>query len=72
LPDTPAATAIADKAYDAQERVIDPLGAGGKNVVISSKRCRKQPRDYGKHLYRAVHLIEQFFNSKRAITPTSP
>jgi transposase len=62
LPGTPAATVIADKAYDAQERVIDPLLDAGKNVVIPPKRCRKQPRDYDKHLYRTRHLIEQFFN----------
>jgi transposase len=62
LADTPAATIIADKAYDAQERVIDLLHDGGKNVVIPPKRCRKQPRDYDKHLYRARHLIEQFFS----------
>jgi len=30
--------------------------------VIPPKRCRKQPRDYDKHLYRTRHLIEQFFN----------
>jgi transposase len=62
LADTPAATVIADKAYDAEERVIAPLHNAGKNVVIPPKRCRKQPRDYDKHLYQARHLIEQFFN----------
>lgn len=62
LPGTPAATVIADKAYDAQERVIDSLLDNGKYVVVPPKRCRKQPRDYDKHLYRAPHLIEQFFN----------
>jgi transposase len=34
----------------------------GKGVVISPKRRRKQPREYDKHLYRARHLIEQFFS----------
>ena len=62
MADTPAATVIADKAYDAEERVIAPLHNAGKNVVIPPKRCRKQPRDYDKHLYQARHLIEQFFN----------
>jgi transposase len=62
LPDTPAATAIADKAYDARERVIAPLHNAGKDVVIPPTRCRTQPRDYDKQLYRARHLIEQFFN----------
>ena len=62
LADTPAATVIADKAYDAEDRVIAPLHNAGKNVVIPPKRGRKQPRDYDKHLYQARHLIEQFFN----------
>ena len=58
----PAATVIADKAYDAQERVIDALQDAGKKIVIPPKRCRRQARQYDKHLYRARHLIEQFFN----------
>ena len=62
LADTPAATVIADKAYDAEDRVIAPLHNAGKNVVIPPKRGRKQPRDYDKHLYQARHLIEQLFN----------
>ena len=62
LTDTPAATVSADKAYDAEDRVIAPLHKAGKNVVIPSKRCRKQPRDYDKHLCQARHAIEQFFN----------
>ena len=59
---TPADAIIADKAYDAQERVIAPLQKAGKGVVIPPKRCRQPSREYDKHLYRARHLIEQFFN----------
>jgi transposase len=62
LPNIDANAVIADKAYDAQERVIDPLENAGKGVVIPPKRRRKQPRAYDTHLYRARHLIEQFFN----------
>lgn len=62
LPDTRATTVIADKAYDAQERVITPLENAGKGVVIPSTRSRKQPRDYDRHLYQARHLIENFFS----------
>ena len=57
LPDTEAATVIADKAYDAQERVIVPLERAGKGIVIPSTRSRKQPRDYDRYLYQARHLI---------------
>ena len=52
---------IADKAFDAEERVIAPLVKAGKTPVIPSKRNRKTPRDYDKHLYKARHLIENFF-----------
>ncbi|RYF50456.1 MAG: transposase [Cytophagaceae bacterium] len=62
LPGTPSAITIADRAYDAQARIIDPLQIAGKSVVIPPKPCGKQPRDYDKHLYRARHLMEQFFN----------
>jgi transposase len=52
---------IADKAYDAQERVVERLEAAGIAVVIPPKANRKQERSYDKHLYKARHLIENFF-----------
>ena len=52
---------LADKAYDAQERVIDRLEQAGVTVVIPPKANRLQPRPYDKHLYEARHLIENFF-----------
>lgn len=61
LPDIQAETIIADKAYDADERVIQPLLKAGKSLVIPSKRNRKEPREYDKNLYKARHLIENFF-----------
>jgi transposase len=61
LPDMEAAILLADKAYDAEERVIEPLKAAGKTVVIPPKRNRKKPRPYDKVLYEARHLVENFF-----------
>ena len=52
---------IADKAYDADERVIVPLEQGAKRVVIAPKSNRKSLRTYDKYLYKARHLIENFF-----------
>ena len=52
---------LADRAYDAQERVIDRLEQAGVTVVIPPKAHRLQPRPYDKHLYEARHLIENFF-----------
>ena len=52
---------LADRAYDAQERVIARLEQAGVTVVIPPKANRLQPRPYDKHLYEARHLIENFF-----------
>ncbi len=54
-------TLLADKAFDADERVIQPLEAAGKTAVIPSKKGRRTPRDYDRDLFKARHLIENFF-----------
>ena len=56
-----ADTLLADKAFDADERVLAPLAAAGKTAVIPPKANRKILRDYDKDLYKARHLIENFF-----------
>ncbi len=61
LKDTPAQTILADKAYDAQARLIEPLLNQGKAVVIPSRMTNKRPREYDRDLYKARHLIENFF-----------
>ena len=61
VPGMEAETLLADKAYDADKRVIDPLEAAGKIAVIPPKKNRKIPRAYDKELYEARHLIENFF-----------
>jgi transposase len=61
LPDLAADTLIADKAFDAEERVLAPLARAGKTAVIPPKANRTEPRPYDKDLYRARHLIENFF-----------
>lgn len=61
LPGNAAHTLIADKAYDAHERIVRPLLEMGKTVVIPCLRTRKIQRDYDRHLYKARHLIENFF-----------
>ncbi len=42
LPTTKAQSVIADKAYSAQERVIEPLIQAGKEVVIPNKANAKK------------------------------
>ncbi len=51
LKDTPGQIVIADKGYDAQPRVVQPLLNKGKEVVISSRSTTKQPRECDWHLY---------------------
>ncbi len=52
---------LADKGYDADKRVIDRLDAAEIKPVIPPKSNRKEPRDYDRELYKARHLIENFF-----------
>ena len=61
LPNLVADTVLADKGYDADERVIERLQSQGKTAVIPPKRNRTTPRTYDKDLYKARHLIENFF-----------
>lgn len=52
---------LADKPYDAQERVLDLLKQAGVKIVIPPKSNRTEQREYDKDLYKARHLIENFF-----------
>jgi transposase len=61
LPGMQANTLIADKAFDADERVIQPLAAAGKTAVIPSRANRRVGRAYDRHLFKERHLIENFF-----------
>jgi transposase len=61
LPGMEANTLIADKAFDADKRVLEPLAAAGKAAVIPPKANRVAQRDYDRDLYKARHLIENFF-----------
>ena len=61
LEDLEAAALLADKGYDADERVIQRLERAGKEAVIPPKRNRREPREYDCERYKARHLIENFF-----------
>jgi transposase len=61
LPSMQADTLIADKAFDADERVLEPLAAAGKTAVIPPRANRTLPREFDQYLYAARHLIENFF-----------
>lgn len=61
LPQMQADALLADKAFDADERVIEPLIAAGKEFVIPPRSNRKAKRTFDKEMYKARHLIENFF-----------
>lgn len=61
LPGLQADTLLADKGYDADQRVIEPWRNAGKTAVIPPKSNRKIRRAYDQELYKARHLIENFF-----------
>src|SRR3954454_3757438 len=61
LPELEAETLIADKAFDSDERVLEPLADARKTVVIPPRKTRKAPRAFDKDLYKARHLIENVF-----------
>ncbi len=61
LPRVMAPILLADKGYDADDRVILPMIQAGKQVVIPPKKNRKVQRDYDRDLYKSRHLVENFF-----------
>ncbi len=61
LPQLQSGTLLADKGYDADERVLRKLEQAGKTAVIPPRSNRKQQREYDKDMYKARHLIENFF-----------
>lgn len=61
LPALEAPMVIADKGYDADQRVLQPLAQAGKTAVIPPKANRKSQRAYDRELYKARHRIENFF-----------
>jgi transposase len=52
---------IADQAYDADERVLQPWQKAGKTAVIPPQANRTNQRSSDKDLYQARHRIENFF-----------
>ena len=70
LPQLEATTVIADKGFDADKRVLDPLKEAGKQAVIPPKANRNVLREYDKELYKARHLIENFFAKLKHSVPS--
>ena len=52
---------IGDRGYDC-DYLINNIKDKGMEVVIPSKKNRKEKREYDKHTYKERHLIECLFN----------
>ena len=52
---------LMDKAYNSKDRVIGPIQKINGQIVMPSKSNAIDQRDYDQHLYKARHLIENFF-----------
>jgi putative transposase len=52
---------IADKAYDSNA-IVDAANRQGAEAVIPSKKNRKVPREYDKHLSKERKKVEWFIN----------
>jgi hypothetical protein len=61
-------TLLANKGYDPDRGVIDPLNAEGKSAMILPRHHRKILRTYDTELYKARYLIENFA-AKRLLYP---
>jgi transposase len=61
LPSMVADRLIADKAFDADARVLEPLARAGKSAVIPPRPNRLTPREFDREVYKERHLIENFF-----------
>ena len=61
MQDHQADAVIADKAYDS-DAVVDAAKRQGAEAVIPSKKNRKMPREYDKHLYKDRKKVEWFIN----------
>ena len=55
-----AETLLADPGYDTNE-IVAYAQEKGMEVVIPSKKNRKEQRDYDKYLYKVRHLVENAF-----------
>lgn len=61
LPQLDVEKLLADRAYDADNRVLNVLSDMGVEAVIPSKKNRIVQRVIDKDLYKDRHLIENLF-----------
>ena len=52
---------MGDKGYDS-DKVVEAARRRGARAIIPSRRNRKVPREYDRHLYRERTKVEWFFS----------
>ena len=67
LPQMQADILLADRAFDADKRVIEPLLRAGKTPVIPSMPGRKSPRPYDHALFRSAPSHREFLLQAEAV-----
>jgi transposase len=67
LPQMAADVLIADKAFDADDRVIQPLAAAGKSAVIPPRRSRLTPRDFDQEPLQSATPGRKFLRQTQAV-----
>ena len=60
VPQMAAEVLIADKAYDADDRVLKPLASAVKSAVIPPRQNRTAPRQFDQALYQTRHGSRNF------------
>ena len=58
---------LADRAYDS-DAVLEQARQQKMEVVIPSRKCRRQQREYDAHVYKERHLVECFFAKLKSST----
>jgi len=74
LPELEAEALIADKAFDADQRVLEPLAEAGKTAVIPPRKSRTTPRAFDRHLYKGNYSPphrDAFLLLNQQLTPIS-
>jgi len=61
LKEEKATYVIADKGYDSNE-LVESIQSSGAIAVIPARACRKDARNYDKHIYKERNVIERLFN----------
>jgi hypothetical protein len=72
LPDMAAEVLLADKAFDADERVIEPLRARGKSFVIPPKSNRTVQRDFDREMPTRHAISSRTSSASSRNTAPSP